>query len=127
MNIIFPPLVEEGYHFYAAKDNASDSLEKSRLYKAMVKKGIITQTGAPTPYAIENGLVKDYYEAENLDFSEFLDLYPIFKSYDAALFKQIDGFWEIPVSFKEDLMERLSEGDLTYDEKVQLQSYILER
>ena len=52
----------------------------------MVERGIITETGLPTQQAIENGLVKDYYEDQGLSFDEFLRIYPILKSMTRSYF-----------------------------------------
>ena len=60
MEIIYPPLVEEGLKYYL--ETTQQSLDKSTFYRSMVERGIITETGLPTQQAIENGLVKDYYE-----------------------------------------------------------------
>ena len=40
------------------------------FYRSMVER-IITETGLPTQQAIENGLVKDYYEDQGLSFDDF--------------------------------------------------------
>ena len=70
MEIIYPPLVEEGLKYYL--ETTQQSLDKSTFYRSMVERGIITETGLPTQQAIENGLVKDYYEDQGLSFDEFL-------------------------------------------------------
>ena len=69
MEIIYPPLVEEGLKYYL--ETTQQSLDKSTFYRSMVERGIITETGLPAQQAIENGLVKDYYEDQGLSFDEF--------------------------------------------------------
>lgn len=125
MEIIYPPLVEQGFKFHLKE--AKEVLDKSTFYRSMVSKGIITETGMPTLAAIQQGLVKDYFEDEDLTFAEFLALYPIFATYDPALFQQIAGFWEIPVTMKEDLIRQLASGKLTYDEIQQIESFLEDR
>ncbi|OJG88509.1 hypothetical protein RV16_GL000251 [Enterococcus saccharolyticus] len=88
------------------------------MYRSMVEKGIITENGLPTPYTLENGWIKDFYEEENLSFESFLAMYPIFEQYDQELFKLVDGFWEIPVTLKRELLQELDSGNFDYDEKI---------
>ena len=52
----------------------------------MVERGIITETGLPTQQAIENGLVKDYYEDQGLSFDEFLESIQFLKSMTRSYF-----------------------------------------
>ena len=73
MEILYPPLVEQGLKYYL--ETTKQALDKSTFYRSMVEKGIITETGLPTQHAIENGLVKDYYEDEGLSFDEFLKIW----------------------------------------------------
>ena len=70
MEIIYPPLVEEGLKYYL--ETTQQSLDKSTFYRSMVER-VITETGLPAQQAIENGLVKDYYEDQGLSFDEFLE------------------------------------------------------
>ena len=93
----------------------------------MVEKGIITETGLPTQHAIENGLVKDYYEDEGLSFDEFLKIYPVFEEYDEELFQRIDGYWEIPIEMKENLVSQLESGELPYEDTQQIETYLEDR
>ncbi|NTJ98365.1 hypothetical protein HQ633_12125 [Enterococcus faecium] len=125
MEIIYPPLVEEGlkYCFEITKQ----SLDKSTFYRLMVEKEIITETGLPTQQAIENGLVKDYFEDKGLSFEEFLRIYPIFEEYDEELFQCIDGYWEIPVDMKEILVSQLESGKLTFEDMQQIEAYLEDR
>ena len=125
LQIIYPPLVEDCFNYQQEKNGIL--LEKSQIYKDMVAAGLITQTGMPTESALENGMIKDFYEEKDLSFEDFLALYPIFINYDADLFQQIDGFWEIPLSMKEQLLQDLSEEVFPYDEKIQLEEYLADR
>lgn len=125
MEIIYPPLVEQGLKYYL--ETTKHSLDKSAFYRSMVEKGIITETGLPTQQAIENGLVKDYYEDEGLSFDEFLKIYPVFEEYDEKLFQYIDGYWEIPVALKEELVSQLESGKLTFEDTQQIEAYLEDR
>lgn len=125
MEIIYPPLVEEGLKYYL--ETTQQSLDKSTFYRSMVERGIITETGLPTQQAIENGLVKDYYEDQGLTFDEFLRIYPIFEEYDKELFQCIDGYWEIPVDMKENLVSQLESGELNFEDAQQIQAYLEDR
>lgn len=125
MEIIYPPLVEEGLKYYL--ETTQQSLDKSTFYRSMVERGIITETGLPTQQAIENGLVKDYYEDQGLSFDDFLRIYPIFEEYDEKLFQCIDGYWEIPVDMKENLVSQLESGELTFEDAQQIQAYLEDR
>jgi hypothetical protein len=97
------------------------------MYSLMVKKGILLETGEPTQEAIEKGWVKDFYEEENLTLEEFLKIYPIFHTFALDSLQLIDGFWEITLELKEELINRLRADDLTYDEKLQIREYLAER
>ncbi|MBO0431877.1 hypothetical protein [Enterococcus sp. DIV0660C] len=125
MNIIYPPLVEQSFQFY--QKNSNEDFSKTALYRSMVANKLITENGHPTAEAIERGLVRDFYEEEDLLFEEFLAIYPIFTVYETELFQKIDGFWEIPVSLKNELMIRLDHGKFSYDEQVQVEAFLSER
>ncbi|MBO0481049.1 hypothetical protein [Candidatus Enterococcus courvalinii] len=125
MNIIYPPLVEQSFQFYQRKN--SGDLSKTALYRSMVANQIITENGHPTAEAIERGFVRDFYEEQDLSFEEFLAIYPIFTAYETELFQKIDGFWEIPVSLKNELMIQLEQGKFSYDEQVQVEAFLSER
>ncbi|OTO67588.1 MULTISPECIES: hypothetical protein [unclassified Enterococcus] len=125
MEIIYPPLVEQGVQYYL--ETTKQLLDKSTFYRSMVEKGIITETGLPTQQAIEKGLVKDYYEDKGLSFDEFLKIYPIFEEYDEELFQCIDGYWEIPVDMKENLVSQLESGELPYEDTQQIETYLEDR
>lgn len=119
MKIIYPPLIEDGYAYF------KQQTPKAQIYQTMIQQGIIDETGAPAIEALQKDLVKDFDEAENLLFDEFLELYPIFKVLSDLSFKQIEGFWEIPLMAKEQLLALYPE--LNYDHKQQLDMYFLER
>lgn len=126
MEIIYPPLVEDSLAFHLANQEVS-LVDKAEMYSLMVKKGILLEIGEPTQEAIEKGWVKDFYEEENLTLEEFLKIYPIFHTFDLDSLQLIDGFWEIPLELKEELINRLRADDLTYDEKLQIREYLAER
>ncbi|GBD61046.1 putative uncharacterized protein [Tetragenococcus halophilus subsp. halophilus] len=115
MEIIYPPLVEQSIQYYT-QGNEQKTISKAEMYRSMVEKGILTENGLPTDYALENGWVKDFYEDEHLSFEDFLEIYPVFKNYDPELFQIIDGFWEITIRFKEELIQEISESKFDYDE-----------
>ncbi|WP_288394957.1 hypothetical protein [uncultured Vagococcus sp.] len=126
MEIIYPPLVEDSLAFHLANQEVS-LVDKAEMYSLMVKKGILLETGEPTQEAIEKGWVKDFYEEENLTLEEFLKIYPVFYTFDLDSLQLIDGFWEITLELKEELINRLRADDLTYDEKLQIREYLAER
>ncbi|MBO0429618.1 hypothetical protein [Vagococcus fluvialis] len=126
MEIIYPPLVEDSLAFHLANQEVS-LVDKAEMYSLMVKKGILLETGEPTQEAIEKGWVKDFYEEENLTLEEFLKIYPIFHTFALDSLQLIDGFWEITLELKEELINRLRADDLTYDEKLQIREYLAER
>lgn len=126
MEIIYPPLVEDSLAFHLANQEVS-LVDKAEMYSLMVKKGILLETGEPTQEAIEKGWVKDFYEEENLTLEEFLKIYPIFHTFHLDSLQLIDGFWEITLELKEELINRLRADDLPYDEKLQIREYLAER
>lgn len=126
MEIIYPPLVEQSVKYHLQANN-QETINKAEMYRAMVEKGILTENGQPTDYALKNGWIKDFYEEENISFESFLEIYPIFNNYDASLFQMVDGFWEIPVSLKNELLQGLNQGFFSYDEKIQLDEYLEDR
>lgn len=125
MEIIYPPLVEEGLSYLLGQKQEVGS--KAELYRSMVEKEMISETGEPTEHALEQGWIKAFDEKEGLSFISFLELYPVFQRYDLSQFQQIDGFWEIPLSMKEQLLQDLSEEVFPYDEKIQLEEYLADR
>lgn len=125
MEIIYPLIVEEGVSYLFG--STATMKEKGQLYQEMVRKNIISETGLPTRQALDNELIKDYYEKENLSFEFFLELYPFFKSFAASDFQYIDGFWEIPITVKTTLQKLLETGDLSYDEAIQVKEYLADR
>ncbi|MBO0474845.1 hypothetical protein JZO86_14175 [Enterococcus ureasiticus] len=126
MNIIYPPLVEEGIKLQLS-ERKHELLNKAEMYRLMVDRGVISENGEPTDYAIDQGLVKEYTEPSNMSLEEFLGLYPIFERYDLQLLQKIDGFWEIPVSLKELLLQSMAENKFNYDECVQVMEYLADR
>lgn len=125
MRIIYPPLIEEGFSYLLGQKQEVDN--KADLYRLMVDKGIVSETGEPTDDAIVQGWIKKFDETEGLSFESFLEIYPVFQRYDSDLFQQIDGFWEIPLSLKDQILQELSEGIFDYDEEVQLKEYLADR
>lgn len=125
MEIIYPPLVEQGVAFFS---HAPEQVElKAKVYEQFVKQGILTETSNSTQMAIDQGWVIDFYEAEHLSFAEFLSLYPIFKQYDEKRFMQIDGFWEVSIDLKKELIREAESGLFSYDEQIQIEAYLSER
>ncbi|HJF19190.1 MAG TPA: hypothetical protein K8W13_02600 [Enterococcus columbae] len=126
MQIIYPSLVEEAVRFHYPNQKVSTK-EKAAIYQAMVQQQLILPNGQPSELALNNGWIKDFYEEENLSFTEFLALYPLFENYDAQLFEQIDGFWEISLEFREVLLQKLAADTCNYDEKIQIEAYLSDR
>lgn len=125
MEIIYPPLVEQSFQFYQGSEEHEYS--KSELYRSMVENRIIHENGSPTREALENGLIRDFYEEQNLAFEDFLAIYPYFEAYDPSIFQLIDGFWEIPLTLKNELLEKVEAGTISYDEKVQIEEFLEDR
>ena len=50
-----------------------------------------------------------------------------FEEYDEELFQCIDGYWEIPVDMKENLVSQLESGELTFEDAQQIQAYLEDR
>lgn len=125
MKIIYPALVEEATSYLLGQKQEVDS--KAKLYCLMVDKGMISETGEPTDYGIEQGWIKVFAETEELTLESFLEIYPVFQRYDLDLFQQIDGFWEIPLSLKEQILQELTEEIFDYDEEIQLKEYLADR
>ncbi len=119
MKIIYPPLVEDSYSYFQEKK------PKSLLYQKLVAQNIIDETGAPTKEALRKGWVKDFYEAVDLSFEKFLDLYPIFRLWSEIEFKKIEGFWEMAIRDKQKIQQVICK--LPYDQKQQLMMYFDER
>lgn len=81
----------------------------------MVMKNIINENGILIEEVFKKGLVKDFYEEYDLFFEEFLKLYLFFNNYDFDYFQKIDGFWEVFVCLKEELILLLNDKDCVYD------------
>lgn len=126
MDIIYPVLVEQAAA-HAIQDGHPTVADKAAMFKIMVEDGIIDANGQPTPMAIDKGYVTSTYEHENLSWEEFIDYYPVFKNYDPTYFEQINGFWEIPLTFRQQLISDLNHDRFTGIEKLQLQEYLSER
>lgn len=128
MKIYYPPLVEQADSFIAKyKRSKNYKVAKSDVYRLLVSRQILSENGAPTAEAIANGYVKDYYEAIDLTFEAFLTLYPVFEQFDLALFRKIDGFWEIQIDFKDYLLAEIRQKSFSYDEQIALEAYFSER
>lgn len=128
MKIYYPPLVEQAYSFIAKnKRSQNRKVAKSAIYRLLVSRQILSENGTPTAEAIANGYVKDYYEAADLTFEAFLILYPVFEQFDSALFRKIGGFWEMPIDFKDYLLEKIRQQSFNYDEQMALEAYFSER
>lgn len=125
MKIIYPALVEEATSYLLGEKQEVDS--KAKLYCSMVDKGMISETGEPTDYGIEQGWIKVFVETEELTLENFLEIYPVFQRYDLDLLQQIDGFWEIPLSLKDQILQELTEEIFDYDEEIQLKEYLVDR
>lgn len=126
MEIIYPPLVEDSVNFYR-KGRLKKTGVKADMYRLMVEKKIISENGEPTTEALEKGWVKDYYEDEYLSLDEFLNIYPVFNRYDLDDFELIEGFWEVPLEFKDILLIEMKKGKFTYDERQQITEYLADR
>ncbi|UUX34925.1 hypothetical protein [Fundicoccus culcitae] len=90
INIIYPPLVEDAYDYFHEEDA---SVTKGQVFRKLIEDNIIQLNGYPTKDAIEAGIVRDFSEDANLTFEEFLEIYPVFKRYDANYFWLEDEFW----------------------------------
>lgn len=126
MEIIYPPLVEESISLHLPRQK-QEVLDKAEMYRSMVEKGIISENGQPTAYALQQGWVKKFDEKADLSLEQFLAIYPIFHHYDLGQFQKIDGFWEIPMKLKELLLQDLAAGNFNYDEEMQLKEYLADR
>lgn len=121
MEIIYPPLVEQCYKAFH-KD--SEQLTKSDVYISLVENNILTENGLPTQHALDIGWVKEFTEEQDLDFEEFLNVYPVFKQFDEQSFIQIDGFWEISQTLKKELIQKIKQGIFNHDDRIQLESFL---
>ncbi|MBS7576879.1 MULTISPECIES: hypothetical protein [unclassified Enterococcus] len=128
MKIYYPPLVEQANELIDKyKHPRAQAATKADIYRLLVSKQLLAENGAPTAAAVAKGYVKDYYEAADLNFNAFLELYPVFTQFDSALFRKIGGFWEIPIDFKDYLLAEISQDTFDYDEQIALESYFSER
>ncbi|KRL01732.1 hypothetical protein [Liquorilactobacillus capillatus] len=120
MQIIYPPLVEQGFDFFRQENPA---LTKAEVYKTLVENKILDETGAPTSLALDLGWVKEFTEDQDLDFTDFLEIYPIFEHYDSTHFKKIEGFWEVDRALRHKIKEQLDAGFFDSDEEEQLEAF----
>lgn len=126
MKIIYPPLVEESIHS-PLSEQKQELVDKAEMYRTMVEKGIISENGEPTAFALEQGFVKEFTEEAALTLEQFLEIYPVFEHYDVKMLKKIDGFWEIPICLKETMLLDMEANKFSYDECVQIEEYLADR
>lgn len=124
MQIIFPPLVEEGYR-YCRKQGIVTT--KQEVFLELVAKGILKENGDPTAAALSAGYVADFTEVPQMTFAEFLAVYPVFQRYPVEHFTQLDGFWEIDRDLLKTLQQELDANYLTADEELQLAAFLEDR
>lgn len=124
MQLIFPPLVEEGYRYCRQQ---GIPITKQEVFLELVAKGILKENGDPTAAALAEGYVADFTEAPHLAFEEFLDLYPVFRHYPTKHFTQLAGFWEADRQLLERLLRDLETGTLTDEEELQLTAFLEDR
>ncbi|KRL05901.1 hypothetical protein [Liquorilactobacillus oeni] len=124
MEIMYPPLVEQGFRFFS---KLNPDLTKADTYSFLVKNMIITPWGYPTDKALQAGWVKEINEEQDLSFPQFLAIYPVFAKFKQSFFKKIDGFWEIKMSLKNQLLWQLKQSFFDEDEEEQLQEYFSTR
>ncbi|KRL35336.1 hypothetical protein FD20_GL001495 [Liquorilactobacillus uvarum DSM 19971] len=121
---MYPPLVEQGFHFFSKQNS---KLTKADIYNFLVKNEVITPWGDPTNKALQTGWVEEFDEEQGLSFSQFLTIYPIFSKFKRSSFMNVDGFWEIKVELKEQLLRQLGQNFFDEDEEEQLQEYFSTR
>ncbi|WP_311406796.1 hypothetical protein [Liquorilactobacillus uvarum] len=124
MKIMYPPLVEQGFHFFSKQN---PELTKADIYNFLVKNEVITPWGDPTNKALQTGWVEKFDEEQDLSFSQFLTIYPIFAKFKRSSFMNVDGFWEIKVELKEQLLRQIGQNFFDEDEEEQLQEYFSTR
>lgn len=118
MNIIYPSLVEQAYAFAKAQ---GVKVTKEEMYKMQVKEGFLTETGAPTQKAIDEGLVASYSQTHDT-LKQFKHEYPIFKDYPKSEFTQQEGIWYVSKKVLEDIVSVAD--SLGYDETQQISTYM---
>lgn len=123
MRVIYPSLVEQAVEELAEGEKITLDY-KAQVYQALIKDKIIDEFGFPTEYALSQGYVESITEEPNLEWDEFLDMYPIFKKYDQVEFERINGFWEITTNFQAKLMSDSFQAKLTNIEKAQIQEFL---
>jgi hypothetical protein len=124
MPIIYPPLVEEAYQY---QKQMNPEISKAEIYQYMYQKGLIDQTGQPTQEALQAGYIKEYTETLDLDYSEFLAIYPVFVQFPSTHFKRIDHFWQIDQELQAEILIGIRENQFTEDELIDLSAYFDDR
>ncbi|MFT8423959.1 MAG: hypothetical protein ABF682_11355 [Liquorilactobacillus sp.] len=126
MKVIYPALVEQAIEELAAGQNVTLDY-KAQVYQALIKDKIIDEFGLPTEYALKQGYVESITEKPDLEWDEFLSIYPIFEKCERAEFERINGFWEVTVDLQRKLMSNIFQAKLTNIEKAQIQEFLLGR
>ncbi|KRL97214.1 hypothetical protein [Liquorilactobacillus satsumensis] len=120
MNIIYPPLVEQAFSYFS---KSNSELTKAETYLFLIDKKIINTLGMPTKEALSKGWVTKIEEEQDLTFSQFLEIYPVFSHYERKFFKKIAGFWEVKLSLQAELLRALTSSTLSEEEKEQLEIF----
>lgn len=124
MKIVYPSLVQGTFDYLKS---SGDFVSQQEVFRNLYEGGLIDELGEPTKIALEKGLVREFTEVEGMSFAEFLANYPLFKTFPESDFKQIEGFWEIKQSLKEQLISEVTKGKFAYDELIQLSAYFEDR
>lgn len=124
MVIYYPSLVEEAYWYQKKVD---PTVTKAEIFQLLYQKGLIGPTGEPTKEALAAGYVKDYTEALDLTYTDFLTLYPVFVRFSADHFKKIDHFWEMDRTLQERILGEIETDQFTGDELIELSAYFEDR
>jgi hypothetical protein len=124
MVIQYPSLVEEAYWYQKKFD---PTVTKAEIFQHLYQKGLIGPTGEPTKEALDLGYVKDYTEALDLTYTDFLALYPVFARFSADHFKKIDHFWEMDRTLQEEILGEVEANQFTEDELIDLSAYFEDR
>lgn len=119
MKIIYPPLVEQSYHFITKQGIETT---KAEVYQMMVSEGMLTQNGEPTKKALEQGLVTEFKQ-QHRSLREFKQEYPIFRDYPVKEFTQQDGVWYVSQDVIADIQAILDKNDCDIDTLNQIDMY----
>lgn len=119
MNIIYPRLIEQFYHFFRAQGNEAD---KDETYKRMIESGMLTETGEPTRQVIKAGLISEY-NRKHKRLIDFKREFSIFKDYPAKEFTRQGGIWCVSQSIIEDMTALLESEILDYGAVRQVEAY----